>query len=92
MGGGGGGGGAEGFWVKSFGGSWVKSLGGGELKAGLYTEIFAKVGGGGVNLGYGQKRGAHQRCGSSLVSCEVLHSGGVLNTALEGFWVRSLGV
>ena len=41
--------------------------------AGLYTEISPR--GGGENLGHGQKRGGVPG-GSSVVSCEVLHSGG----------------
>ena len=41
---------------------------------GLYTEILPR----GANLGYGQKRGAGGGApgGSSMVSCEVLHSRG----------------
>ena len=38
--------------------------------SGLYTEISPR----GANLGYGQKRGGPG--GSSVVSCEVLHSRG----------------
>ena len=49
-------------------------------KAGLYTEISPR---GGANLGCGQKRGGLPG-GSSVVSCEVLHSRGGENDTRGG--------
>ena len=54
------------------------------LCGGYYQGCIQKFCRGGANLGYGQKRGGGAPGGSSIVSCEVLHSRGGENDTRGG--------